>query len=176
MNDMFTPLRKFATFSGRASRREYWLFQLFMLLISFAFQILSSVFALLPGDGSVVGSSVIFILSVVVSLVLFLPGLAVSVRRLHDIGYSGKLYFLYLIPVLTLLACIPFFITAADTDSFERFMNTLSGVGLILVILSFISSIGISILFFVFHCIRGTVGDNKYGADPYASETQIPEA
>ncbi|MDO9361202.1 MAG: DUF805 domain-containing protein [Polaromonas sp.] len=66
-----TCFSKYATFSGRASRPEFWWFFLFQVLISIA----ASMF----GD----------LVSGLVSLVLLLPALAVGARRLHDIGKSG---------------------------------------------------------------------------------------
>ncbi|MBX3585006.1 MAG: DUF805 domain-containing protein [Ramlibacter sp.] len=64
-------LSKYATFSGRASRPEYWWFFLFQILVSVAAGVVSDK------------------LSGLVSLALLLPALAVGARRLHDIGRSG---------------------------------------------------------------------------------------
>ena len=66
-----TCLSKYASFSGRASRPEFWWF--------FLFQVLASLAASLIGDW----------LNGVVVLLLLLPGLAVGTRRLHDIGKTG---------------------------------------------------------------------------------------
>ena len=66
-----TCLSKYATFSGRASRPEFWWFFLFQLLVSVAASIVSERFGSL------------------VNLALLLPALAVGTRRLHDIGKSG---------------------------------------------------------------------------------------
>jgi uncharacterized membrane protein YhaH (DUF805 family) len=67
-----TCFSKFATFSGRATRSEFWWFYLFTLLLSW--------FAQMAVGAGVAG---------VVSLALFLPLLAATVRRLHDIGRTG---------------------------------------------------------------------------------------
>ena len=66
-----TCLSKYANFSGRATRPEFWWF--------FLFQVLASLAASLIGDW----------LNGVVALALLLPGLAVGARRLHDIGKTG---------------------------------------------------------------------------------------
>ena len=66
-----TCLSRYATFSGRASRPEFWWF--------FLFQLLASVAASMLGDT----------VAALASLALLLPALAVGVRRLHDIGKSG---------------------------------------------------------------------------------------
>jgi uncharacterized membrane protein YhaH (DUF805 family) len=97
---MFDPLRKYATFNGRARRREYWLWQLFIVLLSIAFSIwlLSSVPpGSLPQDPEAMaaimargGPAYTPLLAIgLVSLALFLPSLAVSVRRLHDSDKTG---------------------------------------------------------------------------------------
>lgn len=68
---VFTCFSKYARFSGRASRAEFWWFTLFQLVVSVASAVLGDTLAAL------------------VSLALLLPALAVSSRRLHDIGKSG---------------------------------------------------------------------------------------
>ena len=82
-------LSKYATFSGRATRPEFWWFFLFQVLISVAASMLGDVIAAL------------------VSLGLLLPALAVGTRRLHDIGKSGwwQLIMLTGIGLLVLIYC-----------------------------------------------------------------------
>ena len=70
-------LRNYATFSGRAARSEFWYWTLFAFLASAAAGIVDS--ALFPTG----------LMAPLVSLLLLLPGLAVSVRRLHDLDRSG---------------------------------------------------------------------------------------
>ena len=67
---------KYATFSGRATRSEYWYFVLFNVIVSIGGVILDTA----------IGTSFIQNLF---TLALFLPGLAVAVRRMHDVGKSG---------------------------------------------------------------------------------------
>jgi uncharacterized membrane protein YhaH (DUF805 family) len=71
--------RNYVNFSGRAARSEYWYWVLFVLLLSAGTSILDA--AMFPGR---IGA-----LNALTSLITFLPGLAVAVRRLHDIGRSG---------------------------------------------------------------------------------------
>src|SRR6218665_3904158 len=73
-------LGQYATFSGRASRSEFWWFFLFQILAMLAAALLT-----------------------VVYWALFLPGLAVGARRLHDIGRSGWWQLLLIVPILWLL-------------------------------------------------------------------------
>jgi uncharacterized membrane protein YhaH (DUF805 family) len=75
-------LKNYATFSGRASRTEYWMFFLFNFLISIAISILSVVLGLARNNDQ-------SILSNIYSLAVFLPSIAVGIRRMHDIDRSG---------------------------------------------------------------------------------------
>lgn len=82
-------LRKYADFSGRASRSEFWCFFAFVIIA----QAVSGFVGLLFGVGSA--------LSGIVGLLLIIPQLAVAVRRLHDLGRSGREL---LVPCLMLAA------------------------------------------------------------------------
>lgn len=93
----------FANFSGRARRREYWLFTLATAIVSVVFKLLS---LLAAASGSAVLVGIISFLSIVCSIAFIIPSLAVSVRRLHDIGKSG----LWLLLVLTIIGGIVIFI------------------------------------------------------------------
>ena len=77
-----TCFSKYADFSGRASRSEYWWFYLFCLILNWGASIVDAV----GGSGG--------FLSIAVILVTFLPQLAASARRLHDTGRSGWVYLL----------------------------------------------------------------------------------
>lgn len=81
--------RNYCNFSGRASRSEFWWFELFELLLQIAIGI---VFCW--------NLDVLNIISYLVGLGLLLPNLGLCVRRLHDIGKSGWWIFLGLIPVV----------------------------------------------------------------------------
>ena len=85
--NMITALKKYAQFSGRSRRKEYWLFFLFNLLISISTNIL----VIVTG---------ISILSQIVSLGLLVPSLAVAVRRLQDTGRSGLNLLWGLLPII----------------------------------------------------------------------------
>ncbi len=82
---------KYATFSGRARRSEYWYFFLFNCIVS----------ALIGAIGAAIGGeSTANSLSSIWSLAVFIPTLAVSWRRLHDIGKAGGFWFLNFIPLV----------------------------------------------------------------------------
>ncbi len=100
MSLMFEPLRKYATFSGRARRKEYWLWQLFMILLFGALMawLIGSIGPIPHGatpdeiaaraQGVPAATWPITAIALA-SLALFLPSLAVTVRRIHDSGNSG---------------------------------------------------------------------------------------
>ena len=90
-------MKQYVDFSGRARRKEYWMFALMNAIIAAALIIIDA------GRGDEVLQSVY-------SLVVFLPSLAVGVRRMHDIGKSGWWLLIGLIPLigsiwLIVLAC-----------------------------------------------------------------------
>lgn len=91
--------KKFAVFEGRARRKEYWLFCLINMFISMIFYIVD-VF-IFP----------ILFLIVIYDLAILLPSLAVSVRRLHDLGKSGWWIFLCLIPIIGIIWLLVLFST-----------------------------------------------------------------
>ena len=89
MNDYLEVLKKYATFSGRARRREYWMYFLFNLI---AIIVLASSTAVLGRIG--------FMLYVLYALGTIIPGLAVVVRRLQDQGKPWTWIFIGLVPFI----------------------------------------------------------------------------
>ncbi len=97
--------RKYATFSGRASRSEFWWWALVAAIFSIVLNVLTfagrTAGATLRPDGTSVPGPVYWIgliLSTIISLAIIVPNLAVTVRRLHDANMSGWTYLLVLIP------------------------------------------------------------------------------
>ena len=84
----------YADFKGRARRNEYWMFLLFQIIFAIAAIILDSLLGL--SFSPLIPYGWIYLLF---GLATFLPGLAVTVRRLHDVGKSGWWYFISLIPL-----------------------------------------------------------------------------
>ena len=95
MNYYLEAWRKFATFSGRARRSEYWMFFLFNMIASMV------LFAVDAVAGTI-------FLGTIYAVAAFIPGLAVTVRRLHDTGKSGWWLLIGLIPVIGTIALIVF--------------------------------------------------------------------
>lgn len=106
-------LRQYAQFGGRARRKEYWFFVLFNVLFAFAFGLVD------VGLGLWDQASGIGVLSGLYSLAVLLPGLAVSVRRLHDTGRSGWWLLIGLIPVIGALVLFVFFVLDGDAGENE---------------------------------------------------------
>lgn len=111
-----TCFRKYVDFNGRARRSEFWYWVLFTVLVGMVAGIIDSALDLQPrldtGEVDVTASGPFANIS---SLVLFLPGLAVSIRRLHDRGRSGWWVLLHLIPVIgTLILLFGFFIKDSE--------------------------------------------------------------
>ena len=89
---------KFADFNGRARRKEYWMWTLYctiILLISMVFDNLFGLTFELLGEDLGYGW-----LYLIFGIIQFIPGLAVVVRRLHDVGKSGWYYLIILIPLI----------------------------------------------------------------------------
>ena len=97
-----TCFSKYATFSGRARRSEYWYFFL-------CYTILTGILSFLARNSTVLGY-----VSGVIEIALFIPMLAVSVRRLHDIGKSGWFYLIGLIPLVGLIIMIVWYVRDSD--------------------------------------------------------------
>jgi uncharacterized membrane protein YhaH (DUF805 family) len=81
-------LKNYATFDGRARRKEYWMFVLFNIIIAVILGVIDAVVLKKQILGTVYGVAVL------------LPGIAVSVRRMHDIGKSGWAVLVGLIPLI----------------------------------------------------------------------------
>ena len=96
MNYYTGVIKKYAEFSGRARRKEYWMFYLFNIIISFIIGFVDKA----AGLNISVSGGEIGILSIIYYLFILIPSLAVSVRRLHDIDKSGWTLLLGLIPIV----------------------------------------------------------------------------
>jgi uncharacterized membrane protein YhaH (DUF805 family) len=100
---MTQPLKKYADFSGRARRMEYWMF----VVLNIGVSIVASILDRILGMGGMIGG-MYGLLQLVAMLALLVPGLAVAVRRLHDQDRSGWWLLIALIPILGGLALLVF--------------------------------------------------------------------
>ena len=140
------PFKRYAEFSGRSRRKEYWLFALLLIAITIVLSVLVATLfgmsishtAVAPDGMPVVapagmaGLGMGMLLFALLALAVIIPSIAVQVRRFHDQDKSGWFVLLNLIPY----------------------------VG------------GIVVL--VFMCLDGTPGPNRYGPDPKAGERLLP--
>ena len=98
-------LQKYADFTGRARRSEYWYWVLATGIVN---AILGVIIGVIPDLG---------LLSGVFSLATLLPGLAVIWRRLHDIGKSGAWYFIMLVPIVGQILMLIWLCQDSDSGS-----------------------------------------------------------
>jgi uncharacterized membrane protein YhaH (DUF805 family) len=106
-------LSRYIDFNTRSSRSEYWFWVLFVILLSIVAGVI---------DNLLFGSS---ILGTLVTLGLLVPGIAVGVRRLHDIDRSGWWYLIALIPLIGALVLIYWFVQPGTPGSNEYGDNPL---------------------------------------------------
>ena len=107
---------KYATFSGRAARSEYWWLALFSLIAGIVIMIVEGALGLgqgfmRSGGGSFSAAYSGGILSILWSLGNILPSIAVGVRRLHDTDRSGWWLLIALIPLIGAIVLLVFFCT-----------------------------------------------------------------
>jgi uncharacterized membrane protein YhaH (DUF805 family) len=93
---------KYVTFSGRSSRPAWWWWYLFTLLASAVAWLVDVLFGTL------------FVIGGLVNLALFLPTLAVTVRRFHDAGHSGWWVLTWIIPLVGLIVTLIFALTPSQ--------------------------------------------------------------
>lgn len=101
-------LKQYAEFEGRARRKEYWMFALVHFLIIMALQAGMVMLGGMNPESSI--GLVIMSLLGLYSLAVFIPSLAVTVRRLHDTGRSGWWFFISFIPIIGTIALIVFLV------------------------------------------------------------------
>ena len=97
MNEYLGVLKKYAVFSGRARRKEFWMF----VLINFIIAVVLSGVDMMLGLG---------FLGFIYAIATLVPALAVGARRLHDIGKTGWWQLVGLVPLIGLIILIIFFV------------------------------------------------------------------
>ena len=165
--------KKYAVISGRSHRQEFWMFVLFNLLFSFGARLLDALLGTNYSDAKPTDGGY---LSTLYSLVLFVPGITITIRRLHDIGKSGWLYFwTSFAAIVAVIAYIVYLVMtligngSGDLESLKAGdidpSVLLTGNFIMYTVLLgiFILSLGTWII--VLLAKRGDTGDNKYGPD-----------
>jgi uncharacterized membrane protein YhaH (DUF805 family) len=172
MHWMFLPLKRYAEFSGRSRRLEFWMFMLFQVLlytglVFVLFGVIGAAAA--TGDAAGAGAAILgfagFVLVFfILWLVLLVPSLAVTVRRLHDTNRSGwwfGVYFLLNIGMNAMSGAM--LATLGQTArSPEELMIAMGGAFGLFGLVMF----GYALVLLVFFFLDGTPGPNRYGPDP----------
>jgi uncharacterized membrane protein YhaH (DUF805 family) len=104
MNWYLEVLKKYATFSGRARRKEYWYFALFSFLITIGLSVVDTLIGTMSLEAGTGLLSGIYTLGVIV------PNISVTVRRLHDTGRSGWWFWIVLIPLIGAITLLVFMV------------------------------------------------------------------
>ena len=150
---MILPLKKYAQFSGRAPRAEYWWFAGATLVIGFVADIIDQI-----------ANNEMGVLGVVTSLGLLIPTLAVTVRRLHDTDRSGWW-------MLAAIAPAAYFgfegSQAALNGTVETWESSPSGL---IAIVAFCLA---CLVILIFTLLRGAESPNRYGPDPYGKQDEL---
>lgn len=164
-----TCIQKYADFSGRASRAEFWWWVLATALVSMA---LSAV------DSFINAASAVYFfspLSSIFGLAILLPNLAVTARRLHDIGKTGWWQLVWF--AVATLAIVPAIVGVAAGlavlfSGGQGWNNWWEGVSWIPILLGLLVALiiwlGLSIWWLVWMVRQGQAGSNRYGPDPRA--------
>jgi len=108
MNWYIKVLKNYFNFDGRARRKEYWFFMLFNVIFAIVAAVIDNVLGIASeelGYGPIYG---------LYALATFIPGIAVSIRRLHDIGKSGWYFLLGIIPCVGGIILLVFALTPGD--------------------------------------------------------------
>lgn len=148
--------QKYATFSGRARRSEFWYYILASTIISIALAFVD----LLLGTNKTLGET--GLVGGIYSLITFIPGITVSARRLHDIGKSGWFVLLFYIPFITMFV-IFYLILSTGQD-----LRGLLGFNALV-------AIGLGIYFIILFAKEGMQGTNIYGPDPKNPEYSVED-
>lgn len=149
-------LSKYADFSGRASRSEFWLFTLFLILANMVFTLTQVV---LPTSSAGV-------LSTIWAFAMMLPSLAVSVRRMHDQEKSGAHVLLGMLGGVVFILGLAMLATGLKLDDAENGAQYMSPLVLTAGLLMFPISLVLMVWQLMLYCMPGTPGPNRYGDSP----------
>lgn len=166
MEWMILPLKRYAQFSGRSRRKEYWMWILLQVIIGFVLSFVDVALGLggqatgvsssAPGSIAAAGNLRGGVLSNLFSLAVLVPNIAVAVRRMHDTNRSGWYILLPAVPIF-----IAVFATAGSAATGGMAMMAVAGV-------AGLAALVCTVLVFVWYCTAGTPGPNRFGNDPKA--------
>ncbi len=151
------PLQRYAQFSGRAPRAEYWWFYLATIVVGVVAGVIDAVLG--DFDAGWVGG--------IVNLLLLVPTIAVTVRRLHDTNRSGWWLVIGIIVIIGFVAVAVASGMASPGEATAAFTP--------LMIAAVVATIVVAITLLVFMVLPGNEGPNRYGADPYQPDDHLEE-
>ncbi len=158
---VITCFKKFITIKGRASRSELWWFYLFMIitgkLLSFFIDIPIFRFDFPPMNAPFLG---------ILTIITFIPLICVIIRRFHDVNISAWWILFYCLYIAFINIVFPLLPDATMEEPILLFSIIKFIIFIILIAIVF----GSPIVALVILCIKGTAGDNRFGADPLAEE------
>jgi uncharacterized membrane protein YhaH (DUF805 family) len=154
------PLQKYADFSGRAPRAEFWWYTLAVIVAA----IIAMVIERTLGFGRLFLEYVP--LTMLIVLGTFIPSLAVQVRRLHDTNKPGWWLLAMYVPYAVLLLMTPGMTggAMAGTAPSGGSIAVFGLLGLVILVMA--------IVLLVFYVLPGTRGPNNYGPDPYGDDVE----
>ncbi len=106
MDYMLMPLRRYAEFSGRSRRKEFWMYELGLLIAVIVIGIVEGILGINTMVGGVYGP-----LTTLVLLGTLVPSIAVAIRRLHDTDRSGWWLLIALVPFVGALVLLYFYVS-----------------------------------------------------------------
>ena len=149
-------LRQYADFKGRARRKEFWMYTLFVIIFGIVAIILDNVLGLTIADLPY------GVLCISFGLALFIPSWAVLVRRLHDVGKSGWWCLIVFIPsIINAIIMLTLYFEVFDLEILTAIKWLLVSSSVVLVGLIVCCTILI-----VWCCTDGQPGENKWGVNP----------
>lgn len=150
------PLQKYADFSGRAPRAEFWWFFLAIIVAAIIAQVIDSIIGF-----TILGPYGLFYCLLMLAVIV--PNIAVAVRRLHDTNRTG---WWLLLPIVPYALAFAFGGAAMMGTAAGGGAGLSAGLGLAGIFL-LIGAVG-AVVLLIFYILPGTPGDNRYGPDPYA--------
>jgi uncharacterized membrane protein YhaH (DUF805 family) len=166
MEWMLMPLKRYADFSGRSRRMEFWMWQLFQVIVYILVVVLAMIVGaggLMTGDPTAMagaGGAALLIMGLygIYALAVIVPSIAVAVRRLHDTNRSGWWFLAPIVPyVIGIVAAGTGVATGTEGGA---------ATGGILALVSILAAVVLGLVLIVFYFLEGTKGPNKYGPDP----------
>ena len=177
-----TCVRKYADFSGRATRAEYWWWVLATTLVSFAIGAVDGVINVLMSAAIGYGYSP---LSTIFSLAILLPNLAVTCRRLHDIGRSGWWQLAWwviaglgwiIFTIALIISIISVFSGANFDKGMEGFFKSVGFGDFVPAIIGLVIALAVTLAVFIWVLVwlirQGETGANRFGTDPRALDDE----